>query len=63
MGRRIEVLIDEEGNCEIEAFGYTGGECTEATKELEESLGSRVNRRMKRESQAGTQTRTVDRNA
>lgn len=47
MSKRIEIVIDEEGNPVIEAFGYTGGECKQATAPFEEAAGTVVERKMK----------------
>ena len=37
---RIEVVIDEDGNASVEAFGYKNGECRDATRAIEKALGS-----------------------
>ena len=37
---RIEVRISPEGAITINAIGYTGGSCEEATRFLETSLGA-----------------------
>jgi hypothetical protein len=37
--QQIKVEIDENGKIEIEALGYEGNSCEEATQWLEESLG------------------------
>ena len=40
MNKGIEVIVDKEGTVEIEAVGYSGAACEQATKFLEEALGS-----------------------
>lgn len=37
--QRIEILIDNAGNARVEAVGYKGRKCLEATKAIEEALG------------------------
>ena len=37
---RIDVWISPEGAITLDAVGYTGSSCEEATKFLEESLGT-----------------------
>jgi hypothetical protein len=37
--QQIKVEIDENGKIEIEALGYEGSSCEEATQWLEEALG------------------------
>jgi len=45
--KKIEIVIDEEGNSNIEAFGYKDGSCKKATREFEEALGKVTNRKIK----------------
>ncbi len=40
MAKRIEILFGPNGEIEIEAFGYKGKGCKEATKFLETALGT-----------------------
>ena len=37
-GRKIEITIDEQGETKVEAFGYTGGKCMQATAPLTKAL-------------------------
>lgn len=37
--KRIEITYMKDGGTKIEAFGYTGGDCMEATREIEERHG------------------------
>lgn len=38
-GKRITVTIDPRGRSTVEAHGYDGCGCTEATKPIEQALG------------------------
>lgn len=38
MSKKIELIIDPAGNVTVEAFGYKGQGCKNATKALEEAL-------------------------
>ncbi len=47
-GRYIHVEVDKVGETKIEAHGFTGGTCKQATKPLEDALGAKdVNRVVK----------------
>lgn len=37
--RKIKIKIDPLGNPTVEAEGFTGGECAEATRGIEQALG------------------------
>jgi hypothetical protein len=37
----IEIIIDTKGQTKVETRGFTGGECREASKFIEEALGER----------------------
>lgn len=37
--REIEVIIDQDGTVSIEAIGYDGPDCEEATDHIERALG------------------------
>jgi hypothetical protein len=39
MAKLIEVLIDEDGNIEVQTQGFSGASCKQATAELERALG------------------------
>ena len=52
----IEVLISPTGEVVIEAFGFKGADCEQATRFLEEALGVLTNKSRKPEyHQASTQ--------
>ncbi len=38
--KTFKILIDSKGNVQIEAEGYQGSSCLEATKKLTEKLGN-----------------------
>lgn len=37
--KRIEITYNKDGSTRVEAFGYTGGSCAEATRKIEERHG------------------------
>lgn len=45
--KSVEVVIDAEGNTQIEAKGYTDGSCRSATDAIEKALGGVSTREMK----------------
>lgn len=45
----IEVTINPDGTTQIEAHGYTGTACLDATRPIEAALGVPAARRTKRE--------------
>jgi hypothetical protein len=47
--KEIEIVIDEKGAVEIEAKGYKGDACLDATKSFEEALGVVSKRKRKPE--------------
>jgi len=49
MTKTIEVLFGPKGEVEIEAFGYKGKGCKDATKFLEEALGTAKDTKTKTE--------------
>jgi hypothetical protein len=44
--RTIEITVDPKGQTKVETRGFTGGECREASKFLEQALGSRMGERL-----------------
>ena len=48
----IEIIVDAKGAIRIETNGFAGGECEEASKALEASLGVRSNAQRTSESYA-----------
>ena len=42
----IEITVDTKGQINAEARGFTGGECREATRFLEQTLGQRIDEKL-----------------
>lgn len=40
MEKKITITVDSKGDTKIEASGYQGGECLNATKPYEQALGA-----------------------
>ena len=40
MEKRIEIVCKTDGTYEIEAFGFNGNGCEQATREFEKALGN-----------------------
>jgi len=40
--RIIEITVDAKGQSKVETRGFTGGECREASKFIEQALGHRT---------------------
>ena len=38
----IEITVDPKGQTKVETKGFTGGECREASKLVEQALGARL---------------------
>ena len=51
MSRRILVKVSPTGEITVEAEGFKGKSCVDATKAIEEALGSRTSRGLKPEFQ------------
>ena len=47
--RTIEVIVDPQGGIQIEAVNFRGPDCEQATRFLEEALGTVTNKRKKPE--------------
>ncbi|QEG24797.1 DUF2997 domain-containing protein [Mariniblastus fucicola] len=45
MSKRIEITIDTKGNSQVETKGFTGSECVEASKFVEQALGKQTGMR------------------
>jgi Protein of unknown function (DUF2997) len=39
--KTIEITVDPKGQTKVETKGFTGGECREASRFLEQALGTR----------------------
>jgi hypothetical protein len=42
----IEITIDSKGQSKVETRGFTGSECREASKFLEQALGQRIDEKL-----------------
>jgi hypothetical protein len=58
MKRTIEVVVSPVGDIQIDAVGFKGADCEQATRFLEEALGVISNRVKKPEYHASANTRT-----
>jgi hypothetical protein len=38
--KRIDITVDAEGGTTVEAHGFSGKECSDATKIIEQAIGS-----------------------
>ena len=47
--KTIEVIVQTDGTLEIDAVGFSGGDCEKATRFLEEALGQPADKRKKPE--------------
>ena len=57
--KKIVITFDTQGGSEIEAFGFSGGECLKATKSFEDALGKVTSRKMKSDHEMVTEKQTV----
>jgi hypothetical protein len=44
--KTIEITVDPKGQTRVETKGFTGGECREASKFVEQALGTRTGEQM-----------------
>ena len=42
MNKTIEIIVSPTGETRLETKGFTGGECKEASKFVEEALGKQI---------------------
>ena len=42
----IEITVDPKGQIKAETRGFTGGECRETTRFLEQTLGQRIDEKL-----------------
>lgn len=47
MSKQLRIIVDKKGGITIDAEGFTGGSCLEATRFLEKQLGTVKKRDMK----------------
>ena len=53
MSKTIEIIVSPEGKSKIETHGFTGSECREASRFVEQALGQQTESRFKPEYHAG----------
>lgn len=46
MSRTIEITVSSNGEIQVETRGFSGSECQEASKSIEEALGRRSGERL-----------------
>lgn len=62
--KTIRVLISPKGEVTVDTKGFTGSSCRDASKFLEEALGTRTNEKLKAEfHQTGTVQQAVQQHA
>ena len=44
--KTIEITVNEKGETQVETRGFTGGECREASKFIEQALGRRTDEKL-----------------
>ncbi len=59
--RTIEVIVDPQGGIQIDAVNFRGPDCEQATRFLEEALGSVKQRRRKPEYLSRAKTKSQQR--
>jgi hypothetical protein len=42
----IEITVDSKGQSKVETRGFTGGECREASKFIEQALGPKIGEKL-----------------
>jgi hypothetical protein len=45
LSKRIEITVDAKGSSKVETKGFSGAECVEASKFIEQALGKEAGRR------------------
>jgi hypothetical protein len=58
--KTIEIIVSPKGETRVETKGFTGGECREGSKFIEQALGQRTNEQLTAEfhqQQSAEQTR------
>ncbi len=49
MAETISILIDEQGNVQVEGHGFVGHDCTKLTSAIEEAIGDVTSKKLKPE--------------
>jgi hypothetical protein len=56
LNKTIEIIVDTKGQTRVETKGFSGGECREASRFLEQALGSRSGETLTAEFHQGQET-------
>jgi hypothetical protein len=59
--KKVTIIVDEEGNCQLEGHGFIGTECDRAMQEISQALGERTAIQHKPEYRQVQQNRQVQR--
>jgi len=43
--KRIEIIVDTQGNSEVQTKGFSGASCVEASRFIEDALGKQTSQR------------------
>ena len=54
--KRVEIIVDPKGNSKVETKGFSGSECVEASKFIEQALGKETTSRTTAEFYQSTTT-------
>jgi hypothetical protein len=54
--KTIEIIVDPKGRAKVETRGFSGGECREASRFVEQALGTRSAETLTAEFHSGQQT-------
>ena len=54
--KRVEIIVDPKGNSKVETKGFSGSECVEASKFIEQALGKETASRTSAEFYQSTTT-------
>ncbi len=60
MNKIIEIIVSPTGETRLETKGFTGNECKEASKFVEQALGNRQSERMTAEFHQNHESRQVN---
>ena len=56
MSKTIEIIVSPTGETKVETKGFTGAECREASKLIEQALGQRADEQLTAEFHASAST-------
>jgi hypothetical protein len=59
--KKITILVDEDGNAQLEGHGFIGPECSRAMQEISQALGDRTSLQRKPGYRQVQQTRQIQR--